>query len=171
MDVVVSYTQNTCIKKCFLSVPDSYTRSVCESLLPELSHDLIGKAQVKVYTKLLWISFDPLWAGWSWTLAKRNLTQARELDWEGPDWHLVVEISDCRQRLLVLSMFFTSPQGPWCNTSIDSDGERLHERVRNYYIYCNNTFCHLACRWYLKEFTQCVNRLLNYYKQVSTVSN
>lgn len=57
--------------------PDSRTRSVCESLLPQLSHDLIGKAQVKVYTKLLWIGFDPLWAGWSWTLAKPNLTRGR----------------------------------------------------------------------------------------------
>lgn len=129
MDVEVSYTQNTHIKKLFLSIPDSCTLSVCESLLPELSHDLIGKAQVKVYTKLLWICFDPLWAGCRWTLANHNLTQTSGLDSEGPDWHLVVDISDCRQRLQVLSMFFTSPQGPWCNTSIDSDGERLHERV------------------------------------------
>lgn len=29
----------------------------------------------------------------------------------------------------MLSLFVFSLQGLWCNTSIDSDGERLHERV------------------------------------------
>lgn len=68
-------THHTHIKKLFHFSPDSCSRSVCEPPSPELSHDLIGKAQVKVYTKLVWICFDPLWAGWTWTLAKLNLTQ------------------------------------------------------------------------------------------------
>lgn len=36
-----------------------------------------------------------------------------------------------------IEMFFISLQGPWSNTSIDSDGERLHERVRYDILYLN----------------------------------
>ena len=126
MDVVVSHAHSH-MKKLFLLVSDGCSRSVCESPLPELSHDLIGEAQVKVYTKLLWVCCDPLWAGCSWTPAKRNLTQR-------PDEKVHTDTRWWRGVTAgpVLNMCFTSPQGPW-NTSIDSDGERLHERVRYYY--------------------------------------
>lgn len=118
------------------------------SLLPEMAHDQIGKAQVKVYTEQLWIFFDPLCVGLSWNQAKHFL--------QTPERGFRVAPSG-RNRLLqeddVLAESFSScPQGP--NAFMESDG--LHERVR-----C----CHILLHYNCSDITHVYLIYLLAYKQ------
>lgn len=80
-DVVVWYSHR---KKLFIS-----TCCICGT---PLSNDLIGKAQVRVYTELLWIFFYPLRLTFAGSQPSSCLTQTRGPAPDGAGWHLVVEV-------------------------------------------------------------------------------
>lgn len=110
MDVAVSYTQMTYIKKLFLPVADSRTRSVCESPLPELSHDLIRKVKSKCIQSSYGSALTHFGVGCRWKSAKHNFTADREnrssrfsVTPSGEDMYVQEEVSFSAQRV-----FFSS---------------------------------------------------------------
>lgn len=80
---------------------------------------------LSVYKTLM----DLLWPTLGWLSAAESAS-------ESTDWHLATGLCNCSQKLTV---FLASLQGPWGSPSVDSDGERLHERVSFNF---DNKSCH-----------------------------